>query len=194
MRSSRNHFVSRDRLRSILNEAKAATVDFYLQRLSHAIASATRGMTPEQLMRHAEGKWCTAEILEHLYLTYTGTVKGLERCLASGKPLATSARLWHCLSTFAVTSLGYFPTGRKAPERATPRGLPGEKVLAEILPQIAAMDEILRRCEERYGAHIKLLDHPVLGPLNARQWRKFHWVHGRHHVKQIRRARGLIGM
>jgi hypothetical protein len=30
-----------------------------------------------------------------------------------------------------------------------------------------------------------LLDHPILGPLNATQWRKLHLVHGRHHLKQL---------
>jgi hypothetical protein len=47
------------------------------------------------------------------------------------------------------------------------------------------MDEIIRRAEQRYGRRTRLVDHPVLGPLTARQWRKFHWVHGRHHVAQI---------
>ena len=62
-------------------------MDSYLERLQQAIASATRGMTTDELTRHAEGKWCAAEILEHLYLTYAGTQKAFERCLKAGKPL-----------------------------------------------------------------------------------------------------------
>jgi hypothetical protein len=60
-----------------------------------------------------------------------------------------------------------------------------EKVVAEIGPQIVAMDKAIADCEARYGSRVRVLDHPVLGPLTARQWRKFHLVHGRHHVKQI---------
>jgi hypothetical protein len=30
------------------------------------------------------------------------------------------------------------------------------------------------------------MDHLILGPLTAGQWRKFHWVHGQHHARQIR--------
>ena len=63
--------------------------------------------------------------------------------------------------------------------------MPAEKIVADIGPQIAAMDNAIAQCEERYGSRIKILDHPVLGPLTARQWRKFHLAHGRHHVKQI---------
>jgi hypothetical protein len=51
------------------------------------------------------------------------------------------------------------------------------------------MDDCIGRCEEKFGAHRKLLDHPILGPLTAAQWRKFHLVHGLHHVKQIWRLR-----
>jgi hypothetical protein len=53
------------------------------------------------------------------------------------------------------------------------------------------MDELIAKWEARHGKQTRLLDHPVLGPLTARQWRKFHWVHGRHHVKQILRLRGM---
>jgi hypothetical protein len=168
-------------------------MDLYLQQLQEVIASATHGMTTEDLTRHPEGKWSTAEVLEHLYLTYSGTMKGFERCLQAGRPLASSPTLPQCLRTAVVVGAGYFPRGREAPDRSKPRGTPVEKVLAEIGPQIATMDEVIAKCEARYGKRVRLLDHPVLGPLTAQQWRKFHWVHGRHHVKQIVRLRGTKG-
>ena len=164
-------------------------MDSYLERLQQAIASATRGMTSDELTRHAEGKWCVAEILEHLYLTYTGTQKAFERCLKAGKPLAGVPTFKQRVAATAVTDFGYFPGGRKSPDQVVPRGMSVEKVVAGIGPQIAAMDKLITQCEERYGSRIKILDHPVLGPLTARQWRKFHLAHGRHHVKQIMQRR-----
>jgi hypothetical protein len=145
-------------------------------------------MSAEQLRWHPPGKWCAAEVLEHLYLTYTGTIKGFERVLEAGKPLAAKATLKHRFGALVVVGFGYLPAGRKAPKMAEPRGLPAETVGAEIDAKIAAMDEIIARCEEKIGKG-KLLDHPILGPLTAAQWRKFHLVHGRHHAKQIRRLR-----
>jgi len=59
-------------------------------------------------------------------------------------------------------------------------------VLSEIVPKIAEMDAVIASCERKFGSRRKLLDHPVLGPLTAAQWRKFHLVHGLHHVKQLR--------
>jgi hypothetical protein len=164
-------------------------VDSRLQKLKEEIASAIAALSTEQLNWHPPGKWCAAEVLEHLYLTYTGTVKGFERVAAAGKSLGTAQSWSQRGRTLVVVGFGYFPSGREAPPVARPRGLPPEKVLAEIGPRIVEMNDIIARCEEKLGAHSKLLDHPVLGPLTAGQWRKFHLVHGMHHVKQIQRLR-----
>jgi hypothetical protein len=51
------------------------------------------------------------------------------------------------------------------------------------------MDGLITQCETRFGRSTRILDHPVLGPLTARQWRKFHLAHAQHHVKQILRLR-----
>lgn len=164
-------------------------MDSYLERLRQAITSATSGMSSEELTCRREGKWSVAEVLEHLYLTYTGTQKAFDRCLKAGKPLGGIPTFKQRVATAAVTQFGYFPRGRKSPEQVLPRGMAAEKIVTEIGLQIAAMDEVIAQCEESYGAGVKVLDHPVLGPLTARQWRKFHLAHGRHHVKQILQRR-----
>jgi len=164
-------------------------MDPSLERLQKAIASSVSGMTAEDLTRHPEGKWSAAETLEHLYHTYTGTVKGFKRCLQAGKPLASVPTLRQRINIALVVGAGHMPRGRTAPPRTLPRGMAAATVAAEVAAQICAMDTIISQCEERYGRRTRLLDHPVLGPLTAAQWRKFHWVHGRHHVKQIARLR-----
>ena len=168
-------------------------MDFYLQRLQNAISSATAGMNAEKLaVRPGPGKWSGAEILEHLYLTYTGTIKGFEKCLEAGKPLARIPTFQDRARTTVVVKCGYMPKGRKSPQNAVPKGLPAERVLAEVAEKIAAMDAIIREAESKFGSRCPLLDHPILGPLQARQWRKFHWIHGRHHLKQMRRLRNAL--
>jgi hypothetical protein len=149
-------------------------------------------MTVEDLRRHPEGKWSTAEVLEHLYLTYTGTTKGFERVLHEGKPMARTPMLKDRMKAFVVTGLRHLPEGRKAPERTQPRGMEADEVIREIGPRISAMDEVIAECEARFGKRTRVLDHPILGPLTARQWRKFHWVHGQHHLRQIRKLRGTV--
>ena len=90
-----------------------------------------------------------------------------------------------------MTEFGYFPEGQEISRSGLPQRHVRGKVVAAIGPQIAAMDKAIAQCEERYGSRIKVLDHPVLGPLTARQWRKFHLTHGRHHVKQISKMKTI---
>jgi hypothetical protein len=164
-------------------------VNNYLQRAQEAIAEVTRGMDAEQLARHPEGKWCAAEILEHLDRVFANSVPHLQKCLDKGKPTANRPTLWQRLAAGLVVDLGYLPSGRKAPDFGVPKGAPAEELLRDIPLQLAAMNRILDECERRFGGQRKLANHVILGPLSADQWRKFHWVHTRHHVKQIARLK-----
>jgi hypothetical protein len=166
-------------------------MDSRLEKLCSVLDSASRGMSDQQLKWHPEGKWCAAETLEHLYLTYTGTIKGLERVLEAGKPLAGRAPMKQRFQALFVLTFSYLPEGRKAPKQTVPRGMPPEKVRSDVARQIAAMDAIITECESRMGPG-KLMDHPILGPLTGKQWRQFHLIHGRHHAKQIERLRALV--
>jgi hypothetical protein len=164
-------------------------VDPHLQKLQADIAASIAGLSSEQLGRHVPEKWSTSEILEHLYLTYTGTIKGCTRLLEGGKPLATTATWKQLAQAFAVIELGYMPEGRQSPPAGLPRGLGRDKVVTEIGLAISTMDDLLAQSAHRFGPRTKLMDHPILGPFSAGQWRKFHFVHGMHHLKQIRRLR-----
>jgi|ERR1700683_640973 Protein of unknown function (DUF1569) len=164
-------------------------MDSHLEKLKEALESAVEGMSSEQLSWHPADKWCAAEVLEHLYLTYTGTIKGFEKVMAIGKPLAARASMKNRAQTFVVVGLGHMPEGRKSPSNALPKGLSADKVRNEFGEKIVAMDAIIAECEARFGRRVRLLDHPVLGPLTATQWRKFHLVHGMHHQKQLLKLR-----
>lgn len=156
-----------------------------LARLQNVLSDAIRGVTPEQMAVHAEGKWSSAEILEHLNLTYVGTIKNLERCLANNEPRVKGDRSKNRLPRLLVTRLGFFPGGRESPERARPRGTPAEQVTGEIMQNLARMDEVITQCESRFPPRAPIADHPILGPLTAVEWRGFHVTHGKHHVRQI---------
>ncbi len=90
-------------------------MDFRLEKLKENLESAVKGMSSEQLSWHLPGKWCAAEVLEHLYLTYTGTITGFERVMRKGKPLASQASMAQRALTLVVVRFGHLPAGRKAP-------------------------------------------------------------------------------
>jgi hypothetical protein len=115
-------------------------MDLRLNKLKESLQSAVEGMSSEQLSWHPPGKWCAVELLEHLYLTYTGTIKGFERVVSQGKPLASRASVAQRALTLVVVGFGYMPAGRKAPAMVVPKGLPPEAVRNEIGAKIVAMD------------------------------------------------------
>jgi hypothetical protein len=160
-----------------------------LATLQRVIAKAILGMTANELTFSSPGKWSSAEILDHLNLTYIGTIKNLERCLAAGEPRASSDRRCMRWQRIVVTRLGYFPAGRKSPERVLPCGTPPQQITSEIMENLVRMDGAIRECETRFGAGKPVADHPVLGPLTSAEWRGFHLAHGKHHAKQILRRR-----
>jgi hypothetical protein len=156
-----------------------------LFKLRDQLVTAIEGMSAEDLARHPEGKWSSAEILDHLNLTYRGTIKNCERCLAAGKSGASTDRRSKRWQRRGILWLGYFPPGRKSPERALPRGTPIPQLTTEIFQNIARMESVIGECDARFGPGEVIAEHPILGPLTANEWREFHWVHGRHHARQI---------
>lgn len=159
-----------------------------LRGLRDELTKAINGMSPEDLSRHPEGKWSSAEILDHLNQTYRGTIKNCERCLAAGKS-GSHDRKSKCWQRRVVIWLGYMPSGRKSPVGALPRGTPVPQLTTEILENIQRMESVIEKCDREYGRGKEIAEHPVLGPLTAREWQKFHWLHGRHHARQINRLR-----
>ena len=100
-------------------------MDSHLKKLQEALSEATDGMSAEERSWHPPGKWCADQVLEHLYLTYTGTIRGFTRALEAGKPPATRATFRQRARNLLVLGLGYMPEGRKAPAGVVPRGLGG---------------------------------------------------------------------
>ena len=164
----------------------------YLQCTREAIDQATDGMTLDELSWHPNGKWCTAEILEHLALAYGGTAKALARVAEGGKSVATLQSFKQRIGTWVVTGGEFIPGGRKAPRGVVPKGMPCDQVLPTIRKNLTDMDEAISACESKLGPKINIADHPVLGPLTVKQWRKFHLVHTRHHMKQIMALRAQM--
>jgi hypothetical protein len=171
--------------RERLAHSKRKTMHSYLESVQREIDQSVAGLEIHQLAWHREGKWSAAAVLEHLSLTYSGTAKNLQRSLDAGRPRVAAPTLRQRVITFALTGLRYMPHGRQAPAGVVPRGAPPETVLLELRRALAAADSAISRCEAQFGARTKIANHPILGPLTAHQWRVFHLVHARHHLKQI---------
>ncbi len=163
-------------------------MDFYLQKAWQAAQSATEGMTVQQLAWRPGEKWSAAEILEHLTLAFSSTGVAMDRSLAEGRVPAHRPTLRNRVAILVVTEIGYLPAGRKAPKWTEPHGANPAKAVENFRQALEGMDGKIAQCEAKFGNGVVAV-HPIIGPLTARQWRRFHWVHTRHHMKQITELR-----
>jgi hypothetical protein len=162
-----------------------------LEKIRREVARVTGDFSEEHWLCAPEGKWNSACILEHLMLSYTGTTKGLQRAMAGGSPMGGKPTVKDRFRCFVVLGLGLLPRGRTAPKHTTPKdGLPPGSV-QKFSDALVAMDATLMDAEKRFGCKAKVLDHPIIGPLNAKQWRRFHCAHAMHHLKQIKQRSQL---
>ena len=165
------------------------------EQLQGEIARSLEGLTAEQTQlrpANAQGKWTVQQIIQHLWLTYSSTEAVINERLAKGRAtLAVPTLLQRCQQMFVIKA-GLLPSGREAPSGVVPPPASSSledhfsgAVLTERTAQrLAHGDRVLQEAELRFGSGC-LATHGVLGPLSAAQWRRFHLVHGRHHVKQI---------
>jgi hypothetical protein len=135
--------------------------------------------------------WNVRQIVEHLVLTYRLSGVNLQNRLEKGRATKYHPTLTQVSSKFVVLKLGYFPPGRPAPAAVTPSARPeeesnGERLAGLFSSELQAVDRILDECQEHFGGS-RLATHQILGPLNVAEWRSFHVIHARHHLKQIRR-------
>jgi hypothetical protein len=123
--------------------------------------------------------------LEHLRLTFTATTKGLLKTMQAGEAFCREVTWRDRTSRFYVLRLGRVPAGLKAAPNLTPQqGLLGDN-LRHFNDALVALNATLEDAERRFGKKIRILEHPMLGPLTAEEWRRFHRVHAEHHFRQI---------
>jgi hypothetical protein len=156
--------------------------------LAAAIATIERAVGQAQhdeLQRRSNGRWSPAQILEHLSLTYSGTVVAMRRSIERGHPIGHAPTLKQRAAALLVVGIGYFPKV-EAPAMTVPKGMAPDDALAACRTGMVAMDAAIDECERVYGRRARIADHPLLGGFTARMWRRFHLQHARHHARQIR--------
>jgi Protein of unknown function (DUF1569) len=156
----------------------------YLEQTSVVVEEALSGMTEEQLLAARETKWSAAQILEHLALAFGATATKMESIAAADELDVRRPTLRDRIVTMVVCRLEHIPSGRKAPGYTVPSAIGRQDALRKLHDNLTAMDTAITRVEQKWGNRLVGV-HPVLGPLDPDQWRKFHMVHARHHARQI---------
>jgi hypothetical protein len=146
----------------------------------------------------AQDKWTIQQIVGHLLRTYAATEKAMDARIVKGLPTKAKVTPMQWAARCLVLRVGYFPSGRVAPEAVSaPVGeeaAPAGMLLTQIELALSAMNKKLATAETLFGSRHRAVNHMALGPLNAGQWSKFHLAHGRHHIKQILAIRKQHGL
>jgi hypothetical protein len=162
-------------------------MDVFLSRALDEIQRAAGHLGPDALGRPVGPRWSIAEILEHLTLAFALNRTALEKVLASGERRVRRPGPGQWLVRTLVIDIGYFPRA-PAPEMTWPhRTIPPDRSLSTIREALIALDETLARAAARFGEEAAVVNHPYFAGLTVRQWRKFHWRHTVHHMRQVRR-------
>lgn len=160
-----------------------------LQRALAAIDETTHAFTDADWVADRHGHWSRAAVLEHLGKAYRGTASMLDRCVAEGAARGSAPGWRQRLIAWLIIDVGYFPTAAKAPAVTVPEGLPGPDALAFAEDALLAFDRAAVRCAAAFDPDVRVASHPLLGGFTVDQWRRFHWRHTRHHMRQITRRR-----
>jgi hypothetical protein len=163
-----------------------------LERVVGQIAGEVRELDAETTQLHPNGlgyKWTAQEVVEHLVLGYRLTSSALQTRLNKGRLARDRTRTWLQWSLqLMILSFGSFPQGVPALDETTPGGVTAMngRQLGDLLRQEAdRMDTLLDGCRRKFGME-RVAAHPWLGALRVDQWRRFHVVHGYHHLTQLR--------
>jgi hypothetical protein len=140
--------------------------------------------------RGDSSRWNTRQIVEHLALTYRVSGENLQTRLEKGRSTQYRPSLAQRSAKLVLLHFGYFPHGRPAPAAVTPlteaaEAVGGADLLALFGRELETVDGILKACEGHFE-ETALATHQLLGPLSVAEWRRFHVIHARHHLKRIR--------
>ncbi|HEY1806948.1 MAG TPA: DUF1569 domain-containing protein [Acidobacteriaceae bacterium] len=171
-----------------------------LQQVFNAYDPVLAPRPEEWCQRHPlrdERLWSAQELIEHVVLTCRSTTRELEKRLERGHPTRARSTPLQWLMQLVVLSFGQMPNGVPAPIFARPdqlhwSAMGGTELLATLRQEMERMDDRITQCRQRFGIQ-RVASHFLLGPLRPDQWRRFHVIHIRHHLDQLRRIETSVG-
>jgi hypothetical protein len=165
-----------------------------LERVVSQISSEVLSLDAETTQLHPNGlayRWSAQQVVEHLVLGYRLTSSALETRLNKGRLSRNRKRTYLQWSLqLMILSFGKLPRGVPALDELMPvvgmfAAMDGQQLGDLMRREMDAMDKLFDACRRKFGIE-RVAVHPFLGPLRVDQWRRFHVVHGLHHLTQLR--------
>ena len=155
-----------------------------LAALEPLILGRVHGLLESDWHRCVPGKWSIAQVLRHLSIGVDYSASTFERRVAK-TDMQRRATPRQSILRHLILGLGKFPKGREAPGGSVPEDRPDfEAAAAQFRMGVARLEVLVQSWPADRQTGVFVL-HPVLGDLNLPEWIRFHYVHCRHHGRQI---------
>ena len=157
----------------------------------HRLADTVRGLSLEEAQVHplpGIGRWSAQEIVEHLILSYKFTSEEVKKRLDKGQSPRRRRGILEIFLRLQTLGLGNMTTGvpsmlRLKPKAYTPCA--GPELAERFLAAGEEMDAVLAEARRKFGIQA-CGEHPMYGVLRVDEWRRYHAVHARHHMGQLK--------
>lgn len=138
----------------------------------------------EDWHRAVPGKWSIAQIVQHLAIGIDYSATTLAR-RADRDDLKRRATPGQALLRHVYLGLGRVRPGRNSPMGALPEDHPDlDAALAQFRMGVVRLETMVQDWPPERQLSV-FARNPALGDLNLPEWVRFHYVHGRHHARQI---------
>lgn len=154
--------------------------------LSDVVLGPLAGRADADWYHAPAGKWCPAQIVEHLAISLETSGKRFEERRAREPMVRRPRTLLHRIAYFFIMRLGWVPRIFNAPEGTRPSDRPDRAAVERRLREGLARFQELERLLLPARRNDLFVRHPYLGDLNLGEWLRFHVWHCGHHAKQIR--------
>jgi hypothetical protein len=142
-------------------------------------------------------RWSIQQTVGHLLKTYAATENAMDARIAKASATKAKPSIAQRVGQAVIIRAGLFPPGRTAPEMVCPAedeaAVPSGVLIERVSVALKSLDARVAAAEKIFGAQDRTVNHVILGPLSISQWRRFHLIHGRHHMKVIARVRREFG-
>ncbi len=156
-----------------------------LAALEPMVLGPMHGVTGDVWHRAPKSKWSLAQIVAHLALSVDLSSSVFER-RAEKQDMIRRSTPGQSVLRHLYLGLGRYPAGRKAPESTQPSEHPdSDLMVAQFRMGVERFTTLLDTWPDKRQLEV-FVQHPLLGDLNLPEWVRFHYVHCRHHARQIR--------
>ncbi len=157
-----------------------------LERLEPMVLGPLNGLAGADWHRAPPAKWSVCQIVQHLAMSVDLVATAFER-RADEPVMQRRATPHQTVLRHILLGVGRIPGGVEAPDVVRPHEEPD--------PALAMAQ--FRMGVERHGTLVDMwpqerqlevfVRHPIVGDLNLPEWIRFHYVHCRHHARQLER-------